>query len=115
MLKLPRHSMPQIMDPDAFAEWAQAQGVSAQFAYWPAVRLHPRQAVSIHRTLDMPDTVLNIPALVSADLRILDGNHRWRGHQIRGTAVPAYRLGLTFDAAIPFLFTYPNVQRSHRA
>lgn len=73
-----RSSMPQIGDVDDFARWVRSQGVSAISSMCPASDLIPVQTEYRQDRVDsIPEYKLKEPIVVSADMRIIDGLHRW--------------------------------------
>lgn len=111
---VPRPLMPQVDDADydALLAYANSKGVTWRFKTFDPYALHAHQRIKLSRVLEIPDKVLKIPGLVSVDLYILDGNHRWEGHVIKNTDFPAYQFDLCFDAAIKFLLSFPKVKKA---
>jgi hypothetical protein len=109
---VPRPLMPQIDDADyvELLAFADSKGVTWRFQTFDPRKLHAHQRISMKRVMAMPERVLKIPGLVSLDLFILDGNHRWEGHVMNHTDFPAYQFDLCFDAALKFLLSFPKVK-----
>lgn len=107
---IPREVMPQVevADYPDLLKFAESRGVQYfQEEYDPRV-LHPHQKVSKILVNKMGPEVLTKPALVSVDMFILDGNHRWAAHVHYGSPIPVYRFALPFEDSIRFLFEFPK-------
>lgn len=103
---VPRPEMPQIMDNDAFRTYCDRNAVPViQQIVDPHV-LRAHQRVDMARVKAIPDTVLDIPAWVSSDSYVLDGNHRWTAHARLGIPLHILRLQLTFEPAIALMFKF---------
>jgi hypothetical protein len=107
---VPRPEMPQVNAEDypALLAYAKRQGVKTVLRTVPPRSLHAHQRVNWDRLRTMPPEVYAKPALASADDYVLDGNHRWWAHELKGEDLKALFLSLQFEAAIRFLFSFPR-------
>lgn len=106
---IPRKEMPQVDEvnlPELVALAFQS-GHRPEFAVVEPHTLHAHQKVNHARALGMPETIKRKPVLVSADGFVLDGNHRWFAHKHDGSPLNIIRVGLSFDDALPWLFSLP--------
>lgn len=107
---VPRPAMPQIDEgnlPELVALAFQA-GHNPLFHVASARDLRAHQKVDEHRVRSMPEALLYKPILVSADLYVLDGNHRWHAHIHQGRFdTPVIEIGLPFEEAIDWLLGLP--------
>jgi hypothetical protein len=102
-LNIPREEMPQIADHHkmGFVDWLEEQGITVQFLDIPVALLR-----SVQNTIDMkkvqhladkmPDAAMRKAVIVSKDLYILDGHHRWLAILNRDPhqTIEAYRVNL---------------------
>lgn len=108
---IPRERMPQI-DEVKLAEFleycASVDVIVERDLCMDPFELRAHQQVDLAKCVDMPDEVLAKPVLLSSDNYVLDGNHRWLGHVIRKTRVPALRLGIEFCHGLDLMFQFPG-------
>ena len=104
----PRPLMPQVDDKayPALLAWCEFMGVGVSRETVAPRTLKAHQRIDRHKAERIPDSVMVIPLLVSADGFILDGNHRWLAHCDRALPVTVIRLALSFDDAIGALFQF---------
>lgn len=110
---LSRDEMPQVKgeDLDHFLGWAAAQGHSPERREVAARDLSPVQREFRQERVDaLPEEALEQPVLVSQDLKILDGTHRWVRHwqRDRESPVPVLVLPLAFNDALDLMHRYPR-------
>ena len=109
---VPRRVMPQIEEADypALFEYLEQNGVTTE------PRLFHPDELSIHQQMErlsvakMPLEVARKPVLASADLYVLDGNHRLEWHRLEGVMVDAIVLSASFAEAIELLCHFPMVK-----
>lgn len=108
---IPRERMPQIdaANLDEFLGFCGSVNVIVERGLiMDPFELRAHQEVDLTKCIEMGEEVLAKPVLLSSDLYVLDGNHRWMGHVIRKTQVPAIRLGIEFCAGLDLMFKYPG-------
>lgn len=108
---IPRGLMPQIDWPDygALFAYLTAHQEKPFFAMRPLTELHAHQRINKQIAGRMSDEEFKRPILVSADSFILDGNHRWLSHVLRGwNTIATVNLELNFDEAIKCLCQFPK-------
>lgn len=106
-----RTAMPQIDElyyPDMLV-WLGNRGVTFSAGYIAPERCRSHQLVDEARAQAMPMAFLVKPVLISQDLCVLDGNHRWYRHLFEKLpTMPFIRIELDFFDAIKHLETYPK-------
>lgn len=111
-LYVPRVVMPQVNEEDypALIHFASTLGVEHDHLMFNCSELSVHQQVDWDkvRAMKADDLIMKKPCLVSGDRFVLDGNHRFWGHQQINTPVPAIQFKLPFAAAIKFLFKFPR-------
>lgn len=105
---VPRERMPQIDEADLveFTEFAISEGISFRRTSFCPKELRAHQRIDFERAMKIEESVLRKPILVSTDHYILDGNHRWMQHAVRGLRVRAIELGLEFENGLDFMFRF---------
>lgn len=111
---VPREKMPQVCpeDYDELREFLRERGVS-----WSTGRILPsnvraHQRINKTHALTIPPSVLRVPALLSEDWYVLDGNHRWFAHLSNGTLLPYHQISAPFEQAIDLLLAFPKTYTS---
>lgn len=107
---IPRPDMPQIDYDDygdlfSYLKKHQDQ-ISVGVRPPKELRAHQRIIRAIAENMDEIDC--SKPVLVSSDDYILDGNHRWFAHVLRGTMVPTIVVNLPFEQALNCLCHFPK-------
>lgn len=109
---VPRKEMPQVDEEDLpeLMKFLQGLPVPVDLKKFDPDQLKPHQKVDIDKVKAMTAkaAILAKPCLVSQDLYILDGNHRWWAHRELHTVVPAFVIGAPFEQAIGILFRFPK-------
>lgn len=67
--------------------------------------------IKARHILKLQRGLLAKPVIISADMALLDGNHRAFAHHIEGTLVPYIQFGASFDKLLPVLLGYPHAYR----
>lgn len=109
-----RDEMPQIdwADyPELFA-FLNDNGVTVSYKHIPAKSLQPVQCRDEIRPTRNP-AQYHKPLLISLDLDILNGNHRWAGFCLDGadTLVPCFQLNAGYDESNNLLQAFPKSYR----
>ena len=94
--KMERRSMPQIDDVIAFVNFCRSQGFHYHKITISPDRLTPRQnEINLGIVFQIIDKGLNTdeyPLLISKDLDICDGHHRWYAGKVQITEVVCYQV-----------------------
>lgn len=119
---VPRSEMPQVRESDypELFKLAERKGIKISFATVSPDMLKKHQRIDEAnlkheiKTEGEAEEVLHeiTPVLASKDFFILDGNHRVDDHRIKGTNVPTVFIGLDFEEAIAFLFSFSKTSIS---
>lgn len=108
---VPRNRMPQI-DGDEYPGmlvFLGSTGIAFSAGYIDPETCHSHQLVDVARANGMPLKFLERPVLLSKDLCVLDGNHRWYRHLIgKISDMPFIRIELPFFQAVEALETFPK-------
>lgn len=110
MFYVPRKKMPQIDEKDLphLVKFTLDAGHDVTFEQVKPDHLRAHQRVNHTLAKSISGAGLLKPALVSFDDYVLDGNHRWWAHKYQhDPLMNVIRLGLPFDKALDFLFTFP--------
>jgi hypothetical protein len=107
---VPRPVMPQIdgHDEPKFLVFAAERGITTTVKQIGPGLCMSRQHVDMDRVRAMPEHIQKKPVIVSNDMVILDGNHRWTRHLIDGTQMTAYIVDLPFETAVDLMFAFPK-------
>jgi hypothetical protein len=113
---VPRELMPQVKpeDYDELRAFLSRRGVGCVSATVEPATVRAHQRIDVSRALTMPEAVYHIPALVSSDRYVLDGNHRWLAHVTRHDLLPALIVGAEFERAIDLLLAFPKTTIDHK-
>jgi len=109
---IPREVMPQIDGDDMpeLLDFLKDKGEEVRECTidpW-LVRAHQRVDARKAKAL-VGSGVLSKPCLLSKEPYILDGNHRWLGHVIAGSRMPAIKLvNKTFLEGVELLLSFPK-------
>lgn len=114
-ISIPRDEMPQIKGEDfqEFLKFARERGVVLLHKTVPADELSPTQAEFRQERVDaIPAEKLRDPILVSQDLYVLDGTHRWVKHwqADKRAEVPVVVLGLDLRPALELMKEFPKAK-----
>ncbi len=108
---VPRPIMPQV-DEDQYKSlqtFGAFKGVPIHRISVDARHCHAHQRVDHFHASMMPEEVRAKPILLSSDLYVLDGNHRWYAHvHTEDYQMAAYMIDKPFEEAIAFLFDFPG-------
>lgn len=109
---IPRDEMPQITQEDltAFLTFASHENVQVLARHCLARQLRPTQKEFRQERVDaMPDAALEQPVIVSRDLYVLDGTHRWIKHwqQDEDKLVPLLIIQLDLHQALDLMRRFP--------
>lgn len=112
---IPREQMPQINGEDLreFARYCKEQGARLVSAEVKADQLSPTQAEFRQERVDaLPEDALQQPVIVSEDLYILDGTHRWVKHWQGDpqASVPVLLLPRKLQAALKLMREFPKAK-----
>ena len=114
-LNVPREEMPQIADHHkmGFVDWLEEQGISVQFIDIPVFMLRSVQdEIDLkkvqHLADTMPDAAMRKAVIISKDLYILDGHHRYLALLNRNPhqTIEAYRVNLPIKDLLPITRNY---------
>jgi hypothetical protein len=107
---VPRPVMPQIDECDqaGFVQFATQQGVVIRHDTYSPDQLKPHQRISIDHAINMSLDVAAKPIIISSDMFILDGNHRWYWHEQHDSKLNCIVVELEFEQAIKLMFNYPK-------
>lgn len=113
-LYVPRDEMPQIAKADLadLIGFALGRGVKLEVRIMNPNELRGHQRIKMDRVHAIDPLDVESPILASSDACVLDGNHRWKHHQLTGTPVNTIQFALEFEAAIALLFEFPKTTRS---
>jgi SPP1 gp7 family putative phage head morphogenesis protein len=114
-INVPRESMPQVRgeDLEEFLRFARGQGVGVSKQTYRADELSPTQKEFRQERVDsMDEGALREPVIVSRDLYVLDGTHRWvKAWQGKPTAeVPAVLIDLPLQDALDLMRRFPKAK-----
>lgn len=108
---VPRTAMPQVDEiyyPDMLV-WLGDRKVSFSAGYIDPTTCHSHQLVDVAKANAMPEQLLVKPVLLSKDLCVIDGNHRWYRYLIsKNWRMPFIQLELNFFEAIKLIEQYPK-------
>lgn len=109
---VPRDQMPQIAQEDmtAFLTFAGHENVRVYRSEVEAGSLSPTQSEFRQERVDaMPNSALEQPVIVSSDLYVLDGTHRWIKHwqQDENNPVPVLVIDLKLRDALDLMRRFP--------
>lgn len=114
-LNVPREEMPQIADQHkmGFVDWLEEQGIVVQYMDIPVSLLRSVQdEIDLkkvqHLTDTMPDAAKRKAVIVSKDLHIVDGHHRWLAMLNRDPhqTIAAYRVNLPIKELLAITRNY---------
>lgn len=108
---IPRGQMPQIREEDYLDLFLflGGQGVGFDAGWRTSRHFLCHQSVGEFDLSRFSFDLRRKPIIVSEELAIVDGNHRWYGHQLTHSPVPYFRLvGLDFPKAVGLLNAYPK-------
>lgn len=107
---VPRPVMPQIDEADLpeLIEFIDRKGVEVLRKTIAPRELRAHQRIQMPHVMEMDDTVLAKPALTSLDRYVLDGNHRWWGHVLKGSEMDVFEIQAGFTQSMELLFAFPK-------
>ena len=102
--------MPQVDEKDysELLKFIQSHRAGPESKVLSPQKLHAHQRVDWGRVRNMPPNVLRKPILISSDLYVLDGNHRWHACVLAHLDVHAIQIEREFESAISLLFEFPK-------
>lgn len=106
-----RGIMPQVDESDLpeLIRFLKGRGVKVETTCLNPRIVRGKQKVDRTKVRAMPAALLSKPILVSSDLLVIDGNHRWMaGVWRKAAAMNAYFVSLPFKEALEAIFEFPK-------
>lgn len=109
---VPRDMMPQV-DEAAYPEmvsFIEQRGVDVLWTDLDPADVRPHQHVIANnaRHIEENPSLLSKPILVSEELLILDGHHRWEAHLLARSPMPALVVLAPWGRAVDLLLGFPD-------
>lgn len=108
-----RENLPQVKDLDKFKGFLKKLGVSFKEREMPSFLL-----VGIQNDLD-PEKITNLKKsrdykqiLISSDLRVIDGHHRWAAAYENGDSIMTLEIGASIDEILGYMEEFNQLKES---
>lgn len=113
-----RNAMPQVNDqdlPELFV-FLQARGITIRRGTINPRLVRGRQKVVRAKVRKINECMLASPVIISSDMKVIDGNHRWMKHYIkRSVEMAVVEIGVGFEEALRVIFEFPKTYISPSA